>query len=64
VYIFSVSRDSNKLVRKMTQEATRLGRPLRLISYGHHLPGLTPVKEVGAHLLYQFEPLQAGKAQV
>lgn len=64
VYIFSVSRDSNKLVRKMTQEATRLGRPLRLISYGHRLPGLTPVKEVGAHLLYQFEPLQAGKAQV
>ena len=64
VYIFSVSRDSEKLIRKMVQEATRLGKPLQLISYGHHLPGRTPIKEVGAHLLYQFEPLQAGKAQV
>jgi hypothetical protein len=64
VYVFSVSRDTDKLIRKMTQEATRLGRPLWLISYGHHLTNVTPIKEVGAHLLYQFEPLQAGKAQV
>lgn len=64
VYIFSVSRDGTKLAHKMASEATRLGRPLLLVSYGHAVPNQTPIKTVGAHLLYRFDPLQVNKAQV
>lgn len=62
IYAFVVSRDSGKLVRKINEEATRLGRPLLLISYGCELPEKAPVKMLGAHALYEFAPLHTSKA--
>lgn len=64
VYAFSVSRDTKKLKKHLQIQATRLGRPLHLILYGHTLPEQQPIKQVGAHHLYVFEPLQDVKAQV
>lgn len=62
IYVFAVSRDIGRLTQKITEEATRLGRPLPLISYGCEVPGHTPLKTLGAHSLYEFTPLQASKA--
>lgn len=62
IYAFVVSRDSKKLVRKINEEAARLGRPLILMSYGCELPGKTPIKTLGAHALYEFTPLHSSKA--
>lgn len=58
VYIFSVSRDVPKMTRKMQTEANRLGRPLSLITYGMMIGGREPLRQVGAHYLYTFSPLQ------
>lgn len=54
VYVFTTTRDAGKMVRKIQKEATRLGHPLSVISYGCELPGKKPEKTVGAHLLYHF----------
>jgi hypothetical protein len=64
VYAFAVSRDSAKLTRKMQKEATRLDRPLLLMTYGCKMPGMVPLRTQGAHLLYEFHPLQRPQAQV
>lgn len=64
VYIFSVSRDSKKLLAKLQFEANRLGRPLRLMSHAVPLPGLTPEAQFEAYHLYSFHPLQPSQAQV
>lgn len=58
VYAFLVTRDVKKMIKKMQAEATRLSRPLRFISYGNVLPGMTPDKHVDAYDLYTFYPLQ------
>lgn len=58
VYAFSVSRDRAKLTKKLQTEANRLGRPLALIMYGIRLQSKEPLREVGAHALYTFSPLQ------
>lgn len=58
VYAFVVSRDIGKLKHLLQQEANRLKRPVKLICYGIHLSGKTPARQVGAHFLYDFLPLQ------
>ena len=57
VYAFSVGRDVKRLTRRVQSEATRIGRPLRLVCYGNPLPGVEPVGTRGAYFLYQIAPL-------
>jgi hypothetical protein len=64
VYIFSVSRDSKKLIAKMQFEANRLGRAIRLMSHAVPLPGIQPEAQFEAYHLYVFHPLQPLQAQV
>lgn len=62
VYMFGESRDIIRMMERVTGEATRLGRPLMVISYGFSVPGYEPVKAAGAYWLYQVTPLQRGQA--
>lgn len=62
VYGFSVSRDMKKMTTKLQTEATRLNRTLHYISYGSQLKGLMAQKALGAYHLYEFKPLQQGRA--
>ncbi|MEO7904207.1 MAG: methyltransferase domain-containing protein [Candidatus Saccharimonadales bacterium] len=62
VYVFGESRDIVKMAQKVISEATRLGRPLAFISYGFAVPGLEPVRTVGAYFLYELDPLQEAEA--
>jgi hypothetical protein len=64
IYVFAVSRDIVKLTHKIAQEATRLGRPLLVMSYGCEIPDMTPIQTHGAHGLYEIMPLQTQKPQV
>jgi hypothetical protein len=61
VYAFTVTRDIEKMAHKIQTEANRLGRTLYFISYGSWIEGRTQIKEVGAHHLYKFDPLQEEK---
>lgn len=58
VYTFGDSRDIVRMMRKVEQQASRLGRRLAFITYGFDIPGQKPVRTVGAHHLYEVEPLQ------
>lgn len=58
VYIFSVSRDVKKFIKKIQSEANRLNRPLYLINYGEIFEFVKPEKSLGAHHLYLIKPLQ------
>jgi SAM-dependent methyltransferase len=62
VYAFAVSRDIEKLRRKMQNEADRLRRPLHLMVYGASLVEYPVTKKLRGHHLYLFVPLQEGKA--
>lgn len=62
VYGFVVSRDIEKMARKLQQEANRMGHPLYFITYGASITSLPKVRELGAHHLYKFQPLHAGPA--
>lgn len=62
VYTFGESRDIKKMAKKVIEEAVRLDRPLMFISYGFVVPGHVPLRNVGAHYLYRFDPLQIDKA--
>ncbi len=64
VYVFGDGRDIKKLFMRVSKEATRLGKPIKIISYGFDLPGITPEKTVGAHHLYTLKPLQSRKGTV
>jgi hypothetical protein len=64
IYVFSVSRDIKKIIEWVQNETNRLNRPMNLISYGSRLDGVKLVKNIGAHHLYVFYPLQINKAQV
>jgi SAM-dependent methyltransferase len=61
VYLFGVSRDAVRMQNKLQAEATRLGKTLKVICYGTMLEQPKPVKGVGAHYLYEFNPLQQRK---
>ncbi len=60
-YVFINSRDAKRLVRKVEKEATRLGRPLYLISFAFELDAPL-VRRDNLHFLYQIQPLHAEKA--
>ena len=62
VYIFSVSRDARKLADKIQHEANRLGKPLRLITYGAELRDKPADKKHRGHHLYTFIPLHKSEA--
>lgn len=64
IYVFSVSRDIKKIIKWVQSETNRLNRPINLISYGTRLDGIRLVRNIGAHHLYVFYPLQINKAQV
>lgn len=53
VYVFGDSRDIAKIYQKVQTEATRLKKPLYLISLGFQIPEQTPEKQVGASFLYK-----------
>lgn len=62
VYVFGDSRDIRRIERRVQAEATRLGRPLRLLSYGFKLPDTKPLASNGLHHLYRIEPLHRERA--
>lgn len=63
VYGFAVSRDINKLSRKLQAEANRLKRDIVLLTFGAH-PKQPAEKEFEAYALHRFHPLQSEKPQV
>ena len=57
VYVFSVTRDSEKLTKKLQKHADAHGRELWCITYGAGLAAdKKPVKKLHAHQLYHFAP--------
>ena len=59
IYAFSVMRDGPRLERKLQREATRLNRPLVLLSHGNPLPNQPLDGQFEAYYRYTFHPLQA-----
>ncbi len=64
VYAFAATMYMKKMIHKMQQEANRLGRPLRFISFGSPLSGREADRSLGAYNLYTFYPLHVPEAQV
>jgi hypothetical protein len=56
VYAFSVTRDGQKLVKKLQKHADTYKHDLWCVTYGAGLPGREPVRTLHAHSLYFFEP--------
>jgi len=61
VYAFAVERDIKKLSAKLQAEADRLGHSFHVISYGSQITSPAPIRTLGAHHLYIFQPLQGSK---
>lgn len=57
VYLFGDSRDITRMVIYLQQQASRMGRSFKLISYGFQASGCEKIKSVGAHTLYRINPL-------
>lgn len=64
IYAFVVTRDVGRLTKKIQKETNRIGRKISVISYGNAFSSINTVKSSGAYHLYEFRPLQQGKAQV
>lgn len=64
VYTFGDNRDIRRMYDRVVSEATRIGRPIWLISYGFKVPKVKAVNSEGAHLLYRCEPLRDDSAKV
>lgn len=64
VYIFGVSRDTEKFSAKLQMAANKNAQKIWCITYGAKLPNKKSIRELDAHTLYLFEPdtLQAAKA--
>ncbi|MEO5949107.1 MAG: hypothetical protein ABIP74_01765 [Candidatus Saccharimonas sp.] len=62
VYTFGDNRDIRRMYDKVVIEATRLGRPIWLISYGFKVPKVKAIQNEGAHMLYKCEPLHGDSA--
>jgi len=62
VYTFGDNRDIRRMYDKVVIEATRLGHPIWLISYGFKVPKVKLERSEGAHLLYKCEPLRTDTA--
>lgn len=58
VYTFGDNRDIQRMYDKVVSEATRLGHPIWLISYGFKVPRTEIRRSEGAHVLYRCEPLR------
>lgn len=56
VYAFSVSRDTEKLRRKLESHVQGTGKKVTCILYGPYFKNVTPDKTLGAHNLYMFRP--------
>ena len=57
VYVFGDDRDMSRMVKYIEKQATKLDRPLWLISYGFDAKNHKATKTVGAHHLYKINPL-------
>lgn len=64
VYTFGDDRDIRRMYDRIVSEATRLGRPIWLISYGFKVPREKPIRTEGAHLLYRCHPLRSEGTEV
>lgn len=66
VYAFAVSRDIEKIARKLQDTADLHDHQIWLMTYGAPVGSREPVRTLHAHSLYLFEPqpLQSDKAQV
>ncbi len=63
IYVFVVSRDARRLVRKVQKEATRLGRTLYVLSFAFELDA--PIlRKNNLHFLYEIRPLHSEKHKV
>lgn len=58
VYTFGESRDIERMYKKVADEAARLRKPLRFVSYGFTVDGVEPVRQAHAMSIYQVDPLQ------
>lgn len=56
IFVFLADTYMQKLRGYLEKEARRLGRPLRLISYGFELPGYEPVHNDRALHVYEIHP--------
>lgn len=56
VYVFGDSRDINRVADWVEQQATRLAKPLYLLSYAFEVPGRNVVARNKTHLLYEIKP--------
>jgi hypothetical protein len=61
IYAFAVERDIEKLGNKLQMETNRIGHPLHVMTYGSPISSREPLKALGAHHLYLFQPLQETK---
>ena len=58
VYVFSVSRDIQRIASWVQSEANRLKKEINLITYGSEPTFVAQKKTMGAYNLYIFYPLQ------
>ena len=58
VYIFAVTRDIKRMMKKFQSESDRLDKKISVISYGNKFYGKKEVKKHGPYYLYEFHPLQ------
>lgn len=57
-YIFGVGRDMARLERYIQAQSDRTRCAYDVITYGHQFPHAVPTKQLRAHHLYRFTPLQ------
>lgn len=58
VYVFGESRDIKRMAAKIQAAADSWQRPVALISYGFKIPDYDAERSLGAHHLYQINPLR------
>ena len=58
VYVFTITRDCQKLSDYVQSEANRLNRSFDVVTYGEKLPDRTPTAELRGHKRYHVIPLQ------
>ena len=56
VFVFLAKPFMERLKTYLEQEAKRLGKPLKLVSYGFELPGYKPIATHKAILVYEIKP--------
>jgi hypothetical protein len=56
IYVFLLDRFMVQLGEQLEQQAGRLQRPLKVVSYTFQIPGRKPTAQKGALFAYIFEP--------